>query len=59
MNWTVLVFACFTNYCVEMYWLEYFETETECNDTLPMINAQITDHNIHVIDLGCINYDQR
>ena len=59
MNWTVLVFACFTNYCVEMYWLEYFETETECNDTLPMINAQITDPNIHVIDLGCIDYDQR
>ena len=59
MNWTVLVFACFSNFCVEMYWLEYFKTETECNDTLAMIHAQITDHDIHVLDIGCIKNDIR
>jgi len=53
--YTVLVFACFSSdICMKIHWKEAFINKAHCNDTLPLIYAQLVDNNLKIINILCI-----
>ena len=58
MAWIVVVVGCFTTYCAEIYWKEDFTTYVQCNETLPMIYAELTAHRVKIEEIECISYDE-
>ena len=58
MAWIVVIVGCITTYCAEIYWQENFVSYTECNDTLPMIDAELVNHRVVVKDIECVIHDK-
>ena len=53
MIWYAFIVACFTNYCTNVEWLEKFNSQTECNETLPYIHAEITSIVLKIKTIDC------